>query len=184
MTRARRALLVALALGGWAAAFAATQAIVALRYRFADPVAVAGSPGMWAFGDLVEGIVLFGALSVPGTWLLLRALRDADAFWGAVSWVGLAWAALAPLALALELLTALSAGRAIRSAPPALQVASALAVVRLLTTPAALPGLAVGWWACAHAGPRRRLRWATGLEAVGAVSCGLWLAWALLRART
>jgi hypothetical protein len=78
--------------------------------------------------------------------------------------------------------SAISGARSDRAAP-VLQIAHAASVLRLLAAPAALPGLAVGAWACAHAAPRRRLRWATGLEAVGAVSCGLWIAWALLRAR-
>jgi hypothetical protein len=183
MTRPRRLLLVGIALAGYGAAFAATHALVQLRYRWIDPADAQASGGMYAFGDLILELAVVGVLSLPPTWLLLRALRDVEWMWRLASLCGLCWAALAPAGILVRLVEA-TAGPAFAAAPPrAFQVADALSVLRLIASPASLPGLAVAWWACGHPPSRRRLRWAVALEASGVAAYALWMVWALARAR-
>lgn len=182
MTRARRALLVAAAAGGEALALAGAWAIVVLRYRWDDPAAAAASAGMYAFGDSVLVLAGFGVLSLAPTWLLFRALRDLDGFWRALSWAGLGWAALAPIAATLWLLASLGAGPGASTAPPRV-AAEGLSLLRLLATSTSLPALALAWWACRHPPSTRRLGLAIALEAAGLLGFFAWSGWSLLRAR-
>lgn len=182
MTRRRRALLVGIAALGYVAAFAATHALVMLRYVWEDPAAVDASQGMYAFGDFTAELAVVGVLSLPPTWLLLRAVRDLEGFWRALSWTGLAWAALVPLAVAIRAAEAFAGPALARRVPSAIVLADIFALVRLLATPAALPGLAVACWACAPGPSRRRLLWAVGFEGAGVAAYALWIAWALLHA--
>lgn len=178
MDRSRRAVLLGVALAGYAAAFAGAGWLVALRYRWEDPAAVSASSGMYAFGDLVWGLAFLGVLSIPATAVLLRALRDLEGFWRALSWGGLCWAALAPAALAIRL------ANTVVGLPQAALAADAFAVLRLLASPASLPALVIAWWACGPAPARRRLRLAVLLEASGVAGYAVWLLWAVLRARS
>lgn len=184
VTGARRGLLVGTAAAGYVAALAATHALVMLRYRWVDPAAAAASQGMYAFGDLIAELGVVGVLSLAPTWLLLRALRDVGGFWRLVSWAGLSWALLAPVAIAIRIVEALAGPGSAARAPSLLVAADVFAVLRLLATPAALPGLAIACWACAPGPARRRLLWATGLEASGVAAYALWIGWAILRGRT
>jgi hypothetical protein len=177
VTRARRLLLVSAAAGAWTAALVGAWELVQLRYRWEDAAVVQASSGMYAFGDSVLLLALMGVLSLPAIWLLFRALRDLDGFWQLVSWSGLSWAALAPASVAVRAVAAAARGSA------SLGLADAFAVVRLLASPASIPGLALAWWACRHPASRRRLRWAVALDVAGLAAFAVWMAWALLRAR-
>jgi hypothetical protein len=190
VSRARRTLFVALAVAGWIGALALAHWIVQLRYLWEDPAVVAASSGMYAFGDAIMEVTVAAVLSIPATWMLFRAVRDLDGFWRLASWAGLAWAACAPTSVAIRVLVAVAA-RAAGGPPvpgrPELSVAAVadvLAVLRLLASPASLPGLALAWWACVHEPSTRRLRWAVWLELAGTVAGALWLVWALSRARS
>jgi hypothetical protein len=177
----RRLLLVGVSLAGFAAAGAVATALVQLRYRWIDPAEAQASGGMYAFGDLILWLAVVGVLSLPPTWLLFRALRDVEWVWRLASWSGLIWAALAPAGVLVRLADALR-GPAFAVAPlPVFQVADALSLLRLLASPASLPGLAVAWWACGHPPSRRRLRWAVALEASGVAAYAIWVVWALAR---
>ena len=178
MTPGRRLLLVAAAFAALAAALAAGWELVQLRYRWEDPAVVAASSGMSAFGDSVVFLAVIGVLSLPAGWLLFRALRDLDGFWRVLSWSGLSWAALAPASVLVRV-----AARAGPGAGP-LPLLDALAIVRLLASPASLPGLVLAAYGCRHPPSTRRLRWAVALDAAGLAAFALWLGWALLRARS
>jgi hypothetical protein len=178
MSRARRLLLLAAATAAFAGVVVAAGALVALRYRSVDPAVVTASSGMYAFGDSVLFLAVIGAMSLPAGWLVLRALRDLDGFWRAISWAGLSWAALAPASVAIRAVSTAAPGAA---AP--LQLAEALAIVRLFASPASLPGLVLAAWSCRHPPSTRRLRWAVALDGAGLAALALWLGWTLLRAR-
>jgi hypothetical protein len=180
MSRRRRVLLLGLAVAGFAGALALAHWIVQLRYRWEDPAVVTASSGMYAFGDAIAELTLTAVLSLPASWLVFRAVRDLDGFWKLVSWAGLAWAACAPASVAIRVLHAVGGD----ASPQTMVVSDVLAVLRLLSSPASLPGLAVGWWVCVHEPSRRRLRWAVWMELAGSVATALWFVWALSRARS
>jgi hypothetical protein len=183
MTRQRRLLLVGAALAGFVVAAAAASALVQLRSRWIDPADAQASAGMYGFGDLILWLGVVGVLSLPATWLLFRALRDVEWVWRIASWSALFWAALAPAGVLIRLADALGSPAAPSAPLPAFQVADALSVLRLIASPASLPGLAVAWWACGHPPSRRRLRWAVALEASGVAAYATWVVWALARSR-
>lgn len=184
MSRTRRLVLVAAAVAGWGAALVAAYALVQLRYRWEDPASAAASSGARAFGDVTLILAAFGVLSIPATWALLRAVRDVDVAWRALSWAGLGWAALAPASLAVRFLAALPKGESAGAWTAPLEAANAYAFIRLLATPACLPALGVAWWACRHAASTRRLRWAFAFEAAGLGGLVAFLGAALLRGGT
>jgi hypothetical protein len=184
MSRTRRLLLVVAALAGWAAALVAAYVLVQLRYRWGGPASAAASSGARAFGDVTLILAVFGVLSLPATWALLAALRDAAAAWRALSWSGLAWTAVAPVSLVVRFVAALPRGDAAGPWTVPLEAANAYAFIRLLATPALVPAIALAWWVCRDDASARRLRWAFAFEAAGLGGLVAFLGAALLRGGT
>ena len=145
---------VGIILGGYAAAFLLALGIVAGVSAFRDPAIANASSGMYAFGDSLMFLGVFGITSVPPTGYALYTLRASRAFWNVFSVFALAIAATGVAAI----VPALTAGANENTW-------SAFAFLRMLLSP--FPGLL--WFVSALFAPTRRPRLAllaaTGMEA-------------------
>ncbi len=110
----------ALVLGGYAGAALLAGLALAVRQLSIDPVAAAAAGGMYAAGDTMLVLGVFGMASLAPTGLALYFLRDTPRFWAGLARISLAIAATAPLAvldylLDRSLITALSVLRLLGS---------------------------------------------------------------------
>lgn len=169
---------LALAAAGYVLSFVLSFGVVQLRYLFLDPAVVEASSGMYAFGDLLWGLLLGGLLSLVPTWLLLRALGDDARLRGLLSWACLAWAATAPVSPVMLFLGAGGASR--RPLDQALLLLHVLSVLRGVVIPGSLLALGLAWWFCREPAPRGRVAAALALELCGLLGVAAWLAKALL----
>ena len=173
-TPARLALVAA----GYVLSFVLSFAVVQLRYVFTDPAVVEASSGMYAFGDLLWGLLLGGLLSLVPTWFLLRALGDDARLRGLPSWACLAWAVTAPVS---PVVLFLGAGGTSRGAlGQALLLLHVLSVLRGVVIPGSLLALGLAWWLSREPAPRRRVAAALALELCGLLGVAAWLTKALL----
>jgi len=120
---------LALVATGYVAAFLAALGIVALYVASTAGPDRQASSGMYAFGDSLLFLAVFGLAAVPATGAGLFFLRPHLAFWRVL--------AVAAVAIAVTGLAALGVCVAARAADagPALHSWSAFAVLRILVAP-------------------------------------------------
>lgn len=154
----KSSLKVTLVAGGYVAAFLAASAVVAIRMAATrgDPQAAGG---MFAFGDSIVFVAVFGVLALLPTGAALYFFRPYRRFWMVLS--------LLCLAVAVTGLTAailFAAGR--HAMPPSpLVMWAGLSLLRILVAPL----LALGFLVCAlltpYRSPRLAFLAATAIEA-------------------
>lgn len=131
-------------LSGTAVAFAVAWTAVWLRLQATQGPVAQASSGMYAFGDSVLGVGVFGLLEVVPLALALYWLRPVTRFWSVLLWGAMPLALTGWLALAtLVLSTAYSS------------VPMLLAELRF----GLMPLGALGFLVCALFAPRPRPRW-------------------------
>jgi hypothetical protein len=136
--------------GGYAAAILLAFCVVSIYiYQTSGPDRDA-SAGMYAFGDSLLFIAVFGVASTVPTALALVFLRQSRYFWIAVSVVALALASTSLAAVAAILLEQQKLALS-----PSLNVLAALAVLRILVA----PFLAASFGLAALFAPEARFRW-------------------------
>jgi hypothetical protein len=155
--------------GGYVAAALVAAVAVSLRMAATSGPVAQASSGMYAFGDAVLFLVVFGVCAVVPTAAGLFLLRPYRRFWTALSVTGIGVALTGLIAAAIFIL-----GRHAVDSPVAAW--TALAVLRMLVA----PGLAGIFFLCAlcapYRWPRRGLLVATALEtAVSACGGLLWV---------
>ncbi|MBI5568011.1 MAG: hypothetical protein HY870_24145 [Chloroflexi bacterium] len=102
MTRLVKASLV---LGGYAAAFFAASATVAVHIALTSGPVAQASSGMYAFGDFVLFVAVFGLLALVPTALGLYFLRPIGKFWSSLSVLAVVVAVSGVVAAGLIMLT-------------------------------------------------------------------------------
>ena len=102
MQTLRPAAKAGIVLGGFTAAFAVSWAAVAIRQRLTQGPEAQASSGMYAFGDLALGFIMFGGLALVPLGLGLFWLRPVARFWSTATWVALAYACTSPVALVVS----------------------------------------------------------------------------------
>jgi hypothetical protein len=162
-------------IGGYAAAGFVASAAVYLRQLHTQDAQAQASAGMYAFGDLILFVGIFGVLALLPTGLALYFLRPFGKFWTMLSITSLAWAVTG---LCAACMIALASTRP----PQSLwRVVASFGVVRMLVAPPLATALALSTFIA----PTRPLRWrllgATVIEgAVGAYAFVLWFLWPFL----
>jgi hypothetical protein len=155
-------------LAGYAGAFAA--ALIALDQRLratAHNPDVQASSGMYAFGDGLLFLYVFGLVALLPTALALYHLRPLRKFWSALAVGALA---LASTGLAAALVVLLSNQPQFQSV---LMLPAMVCVLRLLLAPV----LGSTFIVCALFAPETRARWMLGIAA--AIECAAGAAWFL-----
>ena len=147
MSRAQKITLV---LAGYVVAFALASIAVAVRVSFTSGPDAQASSGMYAFGDLLLFMAVFGGVGLLPTGLGLVFLRSSRRFWRILSAIAVAIAATGVTAIVL-----FAIGRS-ATAPPALRAWDALAVLRILPAPL----FAVAFLIAGVISPHRASRWA------------------------
>ena len=152
--------------GGFAAAWIAASATVAFRVARMDASAAQASSGMYAFGDSLLFLAVFGVVALVPSGLALSLLRDHGRVWAVISALGLA---IAVTGVAAATLFAVS-----RHAPPStLATLAGFSVLRMLVAPL----LALAFLVCTLFSPRGTSRSALiaamAMEAVVSVYGGL-----------
>jgi hypothetical protein len=149
----------ALVIGGYVAALLFGIAAVAIRSAFIDPAVAQASSGMYAFGDAILFVGIFGVVALVPTGGALFLLRPYRSFWIVLSVLGLAMAITGILA-------AIIFGIGRHEASSALATWAAFSVLRILIAPLFMLTFLV----CAFFSPDRMTRiafiTATALEAV------------------
>ena len=162
---------VALVVGGYLAAFLAASAAVVLHVATTSGPDAQASSGMYAFGDALLFVAVFGGLALVPTGAALVFLRPFGRFWTVLSALGVAVAATGAAAVVL-----FAVGRDATPPSPLAPWADA-AVLRILVAPL----LALVFLVCAALAPRRSPRVAflaaTAMEAIVSAYGG-WV-WAL-----
>jgi hypothetical protein len=120
---------VGLVLGGYVVAFVVASALVAVYVAATSGPDRQASSGMYAFGDDLLFLAVFGIAAVPASGAALFFLKPYRSFWLALSVAALGMAATG-LAAVIGYVAARTA-----DAPPLLQTWSALAVLRILVAP-------------------------------------------------
>ena len=163
MTWSRKIALVGL---GHISAVVVAVAAVAIRVATTNDPGAQASSGMYAFGDALLFIAVFGLVSLAPTGALLLFLRPYRRFWIALSAVVLV---VAVTAIAATSLFAIDR----HSAPAAMSGWAILSVLRLLVAPL----LALAFFVCALLSPYRAPRFvllgASALEAAASAYAGL-----------
>ena len=153
----KSSLKVTLVAGGYVAAFLAASAAVAIRMATSGPEAQAAG-GMYAFGDSIVFVAVFGVLALLPTGAALYFLRSYRQFWTVLSRLCLAVAVTGLAAVILYV-----AGR--HASPSHLPMWAGLSVLRILVAPL----LALTFLVCAlftpHRPPRIVFLAATAIEA-------------------
>ena len=135
---------------GYVAAVLIAAAAVGIRVALTSSAVAQASSGMYAFGDALLFVVVFGVLALLPTGVALFFLRPYRRVWTALAICGLG---VAVTGLAAVVLFAI--GRhAVEPAP--LATWAALSVLRIL----AAPLLALASFVCAVLAPHRFARWA------------------------
>jgi hypothetical protein len=160
---------VSLVAGGYVGALLVALAVVAFRVVTTSGPEAQASSGMYAFGDFLLFVNVFGVLSLVPTVAVLYFLRSYRPFWTALAVVAIILAVTGAAAAVV-----FAAGR--HETSSALAAWTALAVLRILGAPL----FAVGWLACGlmapARGPRRALLAAVLLEAaVSAYGAFIWI---------
>jgi hypothetical protein len=163
-------------LGGYAAAFLLGAGAVGLRLLLTahSPDAQASS-GMYAFGDSVVFVFVFGIAALVPTGLALYFLRAVRRFWTVSSIGALALAATGVAASALFWTT--------RSQPPAqslLGLAAALSLERVIVAPVVTAAFLVCAGFAPATGARRAFALAAVCEGGAAAPWFVWVAYHVL----
>jgi len=137
-------------LGGYIAAFLVASAAVALRVAHTSGPDAQASAGMYAFGDGLLFLAVFGAIAVVPTGAGLFFLRPYRPFWSVLSVVVLG---LAATGVAAFMVYALASWRSVPGST--LTVWASLAVLRMLVA----PPLAGSFILSAVIAPNRSSRW-------------------------
>ncbi len=95
----RPAAKTGIVLGGLVATFAAAWVAVDVRQRFQNPADVQAASGMYAAGDAMWGVAVFGVLALLPLGLALFWLRPVPRFWKVLTTSAAAYAPTGPLAL-------------------------------------------------------------------------------------
>jgi len=137
-------------LAGYAVALLAAWAAVAIRQAQTSGPDAQAAAGMYAFGDFILFVGVFGAVAIFPTVLALYFLRSCEKFWNGLSIAAMTSAVTGPVAATLT---------ALAPAPPVRQFGWALAMafgfLRMLCAPLlAVAGLIAGLLA-----PTRRSCW-------------------------
>lgn len=138
---------IALVAGGYLVALLVASAAVALRVAATGGPAAQASSGMYAFGDAVLFVAVFGGLALIPTGAALWFLRPYARFWRTIAVLGLAVAVTGLVAAVL-----FAVGR--HTAPSPLATAAAFAVLRILVAPL----LALTFFVGVLFAPERRTR--------------------------
>jgi hypothetical protein len=155
----------AVVLAGYAAAVLAANAAVAVRIAHTNGPDAQASAGMYAFGDGLVFIAVFGAVALVPTGLALWFLRPYRWFWAVLSVTALTIAATAVPAGALCVLERFLA----IPRESVLEYLAALSFLRTIVS----PPLAAAFVVAGLVAPSRASRWsllaAAGIEGVVAV---------------
>ena len=161
-------LKVGVVAAGYIAAFLVASAAVAIRFANTSGPDAQAASGMYAFGDVVLFVAVFGVAALVPTGAALFFLRPYRPFWTVISAFGLSIAVTGLAAVA-----AFAIGR--HAAPSPLATWAAFSVLRILVAPL----LALTFLVCAVFSPYRFPRLAllagTVMEAaVGAYGGLIW----------
>jgi len=156
---------IGIILGGYSAAFTLASFLVYLRQMAVSPADLAGSPGMYAFGDMTLFLAVFTLVAMLPTGFLLYFLRPFEKLWLVLSGFALAIAITAPVGVILSAMTMNLMGP--RGPRTPLVTVGEIGFVRTMAAP--LPFMV--FLTFAIFAPSRRSRWsmlaATGLEGLG-----------------
>lgn len=166
----RMLLRVAGVVGGYVAAWLAASAVVAFRVAHLDVSAAQASSGMYAFGDSLLWLAVFGMVALVPSGVALSLLRDHGRVWAVLSTMALA---IAVTGVTAAMLFAVGS----HAAPSTLATLAGFAVLRILVAPL----LALTFLVCTIFAPRGASRFAfvaaTTMEAVVSVYGGMvWFA--------
>ena len=159
-------------LAGYAVAVLLASVAVAVRIAQTSGPDAQASAGMYAFGDLMLFVAVFGVAAIPPTGLAFFFLRPYRAFWIVIPLAGLAFAATG-LAAALVYVSA------DYWAPPGStgELWAGLAVLRMLPAPLLVIFFLLSAFVAPNPSSRRALLVATGMEsAVGIYTVLHWFA--------
>ncbi len=161
-------LKVGVVAAGYIAAFLVASAAVAIRFANTSGPDAQAASGMYAFGDVVLFVAVFGVAALVPTGAALFFLRPYRPFWTVISAFGLSIAVTGLAAVA-----AFAIGR--HAAPSPLATWAAFSVLRILVAPL----LALTFLVCAVFSPYRfpRLALLAGTVMEAAVSAYGGLIW-------
>jgi len=148
---------------GYVTAFLAAGVAMVLRVLLTQGDVANASSGMYAFGDTILFIAVFGVVALVPTGLALYWLRPVRRFWIVMAIAALV---LAGTGLAAALVIALA------SSQPRWVGTAAFAVLRMLCAPLLAPAFLIG----AAAAPTRRTRLALILAATVEAAVSLYAA--------
>ncbi len=171
----KSSLKVTVVAGGYGAAFLAASAAVAIRMAITSGPDAQAAGGMYAFGDSVVFVAVFGLLALVPTGGALVFLRPYRRFWMVLS--------LLCLAVAVTGLTAAILYAAGRHAPPSpLATWAGYSVLRILVAPLLAPTFLVCALVTPHHSPRLAFLAATAIEAaLTACAVAVWFVQVFLR---
>ena len=156
-------------MAGYLAALALASLAVTLRVATTSGPDAQAASGMYAFGDALLFVAVFGTAGLLPTGLGLVFLRPYRPFWLILSTIGAVIATTAVMALVL-----FAIGRS-ATAPSSLSTWADLAVLRILPAPL----FAAAFLVAAVVSPHRASRWtllaASGIELI--VSAYAWFVW-------
>lgn len=147
-------------LAGYLVAFVLASIAVAVHVAFTSGPVAQASSGMYAFGDVLLFVAVFGTVGLLPTGLGLVFLRPYRLFWLILTGVGVVIAATGVMALAL-----FAIGRTAMP-PSALGSWTALAVLRILPAPLFATAFLIAGVASPHRGSRWTLLAASVIEIV------------------
>jgi hypothetical protein len=142
-------LKVAVVAGGYIAAFLVASAVVAIRVASTSGPDAQASSGMYAFGDAILFVAVFGVVALAPTGAALFFLRPYRRFWTVLAALGLAVAVTGVTAVIL-----FAVGRQATASP--LATWAGLSVLRILVAPL----LALTFLVCTMFSPHRFPRFA------------------------
>jgi hypothetical protein len=171
--------LTVLALAGYALAVAGGCGAVWLAELARDPRVADASSGMYAFGDLLQFLLVTGLLSLAPTWLVIRGVRSSLRAQGLLGAALLAWAAGGPTALLGFIVSGRFADRPAHTMTPWAALVSGLSVLRLAICLPSFLLAALGRLGCTTPQARRHGSWAIRLEALTCLAVGAWFLHAL-----
>jgi hypothetical protein len=152
-------LKIAAVAGGYIVAFLIASGAVAIRIAKTSGPDAQASSGMYAAGDAMLFIAIFGVTALVPTGAALFFLRPYRRFWAALSTLGLAVAITGVAAVVL-----FAVGRHLEG-PSALATLGGLSVLRILVAPLFGLGFLVCTFVAPHRSPRLALLVATAMEA-------------------
>jgi hypothetical protein len=161
-------LKVAVVAGGYIVAFLVASAVVAIRLVYTSGPDAQASSGMYAFGDTLLFVAVFGVSALVPTGAALFFLRPYRPFWTVLSALGLAVAITGVTAAIL-----FAVGRHATASP--LATWAGLSVLRILVAPLLALSVLVCTVFSPHRAPRFALLGATVMEAaVSAYGGAVW----------